>query len=358
MRTAIILVALVTVSVSAFGSFTTGGSDLFGISGYNKIRYTMWGQEGHDPGSGFDFYNRTAWSPRVSDILAAKLSFDTRYGFTSWDSLTGTYVSDDFTLKLVEAYGTLEFSSAVSLRGGRFKLPFGFEYYRPGYSIPYYDRAAVAGTPCFLKYGGLDVGIMLTTDFGPVLLDLAYTNGTDSRADTTMNKQFTARLWASPFEQLSLGASVAIVGQPELEATDEWSTTGLDFFAHGRYSLNSDLSLDYEGEYLVLPWPGPVMDNMVNEDGGAFNFSLAGNHEVEMGILTAIQPAVRYEMISPPEQIASGADVPESDISILDFCLNLHTGKMNTVQIGGRSWAFENGDDGYTDVYVNWRMLF
>jgi hypothetical protein len=358
MRTATFILTVLTITSTAFGEFDTGGSDLFRFSGYNKFRYTMWGQEGHDPGNGFDFYSRTTWSPRVSDILSARLSFDTRYGFTAWDSLSGSYVSDDFTLKLVEAYGTLWFSPEISLRGGRFKLPFGYGYFRSGSSIPYYDRISAASSPVFTTYGGLDLGVMLSTDFGPVMIDLAYTNGTDSHADTTVNKQFTARISASPAHWVSLGGSVAIIGQPEMETVDEWSATGLDFNVHGDYPITSDLTMNYEAEYMILPWPGPAMDNMINESGGDYWFSLAGTSEVEIGILTAIQPAVRYEILSPPEQVVSGDPIPETDISALDFCLNLHTGSMNTVQIGGRSFSYEDGDEGHTDIYVNWRMLF
>ncbi len=358
MKAAMTVMVVMALTAAASGEFATGGSDLFSFSGYNNFRFAVWGRDGHDPGNGFDFYNRTTWSPRVSEMLSAMISFDTRFGFTSWDSVASTYLSDDYTLKLAEAYGTISFTPEISLSGGRFKLPFGFGYNRPGSSIPYYDRVIAASAPVFDMYGGKDIGVMVSTDFGPVVIDLAYTNGTDSHADTTVNKQFTARLSASPAEWVALGGAVAIIGQPEMEAMDSWSAAGLDFYTYGDYPLASGLTLNYEGEYLVFPWPGPVMDNMVNESGGDYSFSLAGTQDVELGILTAIQPAVRYEMLSPPEQVFSGDPVPETDMSALDFCLNLHTGEMNTVQIGWRSYSYENGDDGHTDVYVNWRMLF
>ncbi|OPL17803.1 MAG: hypothetical protein AVO35_07960 [Candidatus Aegiribacteria sp. MLS_C] len=353
----LVLMALLIALTANAGDFETGGSEMFRFSGYNQFRFAMWGEEGHDPSNGFDFYNRTTWSPEVGDILSARLSFDTRYGFVAWDSLSG-YVSDDFTLKLVEAYGTLELSPEILLSGGRFKLPFGYGYTRSGASIPHYDRVYAVSRPDFGVYGGLDVGIMLSTDFGPVIVDLAYTNGTDSAADTTVSKQFTARLSLSPADWLSAGGAVAIIGQPEVDTMEEWSATGLDFYLHGDYAITSDLMLNYEGEYMILPWPGPVLDNMENESGGDYSLSLAGTREVDMGLLTGIQPAIRFEMISPPEQVSSGDPVPETDVSVLDYCLNLHTGPLNTVQLGGRSFSFENGGEGHTDVYVNWRMLF
>ncbi|MFO8183988.1 MAG: hypothetical protein R6U39_07415 [Candidatus Aegiribacteria sp.] len=357
MKIAVLFIAVLALAAAFAADFATGGSDLFRFSGYNKFRFAMWGREGHDPANGFDLYNRTTWAPRVSESLSAKLSFDTRYGFTAYDSTIG-YVSDDYTLKLVEAYGRLSFSPEISLTGGRFKLPFGYGFNRPGSSIPFYGRVLAASDSTFTGYGGLDVGMLLSTDFGPVVIDLAYTNGTDSRADTTMNKQFTARLSSTPARWLGLGAAVAIIGQPEMDPVDEWSATGLDFYAFGSYPLTGKITLDYEGEYMILPFRGPVVDNMINESGGDYYFSLAAAHELNMGMLTAVQPAVRYEILSPPEQVSSGVPVPETDRSAIDFCLNLHTGAMSTVQIGGRSYSYQSGDEGHTDVYVNWRMLF
>lgn len=358
MKIAVLLVTVMALVAASAGDFATGGSDLFEFSGYSKFRFAIWGREGHDPANGFDLYNRTTWAPRVSESLSAKLSFDTRYGFTAnYDSTQG-YVSDDYTLKLVEACGRLNFSPEISLTGGRFKLPFGYGYNRPGGSIPFYDRVMFASDSTFAGYGGLDVGILLSTDFGPVVIDLAYTNGTDSRADTTMNKQFTTRLSSTPARWLGLGAAAAITGQPEMGPVDQWSATGLDFYAFGSYPLTEKITLDYEGEYIILPFRGPVVDNMINESGGDYYFSLAAAHQVDMGILTAVQPAVRYEILSPPEQVSSGVPVPERDRSAIDFCLNLHTGPMNTIQLGGRNYSYQSGDEGHTDVYVNWMMLF
>ncbi len=122
--------------------------------------------------------------------------------------------------------------------------------------------------------------------------------------------------------------------------------------------LSRKLHLDYSAEFTLLPWLGPEADNMTNEDGGDYYVSLAVTNKMNTGYLTAIQPAVRYEVLSPPEQVNVGATVPESDVSALDFCLNFHTGEMSTVQFGGRSYTDQNGDDGYTDVYLNWRLLF
>ena len=356
-RVAVIIIAL-SFAAAAAGGITEGGSDLFSLSGYNMFRYSMWGIEERDPTSGFDLYNRIELEPSVSDMLAAKLSFDTRFGFSVFDSLAGSWLSDDYTLKAVEVYGILRFSPEIYIAGGRFKLPFGYGYSRPGSDIPFYDRVMVASAPAFTAFGGTDLGMMLGTDLGPVDITLSYTNGTDSQADTTVSKQFTADVAASPAEWISLGGSAAVIGQPEMQPQESWSATGLSFYAYGDYPVFGGLTLNFEGEYMSLPWAGPAVDDMVNEPGGDYYFSLAGTHQVEMGMLTAIQPAVRLEMLSPPEQVQTGQTVPESDVSALDMCLNLHTGQKNTVQIGARSYSFQSGADGYTDVYVNWRMLF
>ena len=52
----------------------------------------------------------------------------------------------------------------------------------------------------------------------------------------------------------------------------------------------------------------------------------------------------------------------EYDKGAIDFCINLdlYSGK-NTLQVGARSWTFEDNDvqgDGYTDMYLGWRMKF
>ena len=356
-RLAAVFIAL-SFTAAAAGGTTDGGSDLFCMSGYNMFRYSMWGMEGRDPSSGFDLYNRVELEPSVSDMLSAKLSFDTRFGFSVFDSLAGSWPSDDYTLKLVEAYGVLRFSPEIYIAGGRFKLPFGHGYNRPGSDMPFYGRAMAVSVPAFTAFGGKDLGIMLGTDLGPVDITLSYTNGTDSHADSTVSKQFTADVSASPAGWISLGGSAAVIGQPEMEPQESWSATGLSFYAYGDYPILRQLTLNFEGEYMSLPWAGPAVDDMVNEPGGDYYFSLAGTHEVEIGMLTAVQPAVRFEVLSPPEQVQTGQPVPESDVSALDMCLNLHTGQKNTVQIGARSYSFQSGADGYTDVYVNWRMLF
>jgi hypothetical protein len=149
-----------------------------------------------------------------------------------------------------------------------------------------------------------------------------------------------------------------VVGQPEMGSIDSWSSTALDFAAFGDYRLTEKMELSYAAEYTLMPWLGPAVENMTSEDGGDYYISLALNHEMRSGYLTGIQPAIRYEVLSPPEQINVGQEVPETDMTAIDFCLNLHTGEMSTVQVGGRNYSYQNGLDSYTDVYLNWRVLF
>ena len=90
--------------------------------------------------------------------------------------------------------------------------------------------------------------------------------------------------------------------------------------------------------------------------GTAISFMIAPEFVLDAGVLTSIQPAVRYETTSP----AYLGDIdPKNDEDALDFCLNLHTGSKNTFQLGGRNYSFEDdGIGGHTDMYINWRMKF
>jgi len=358
MRYALILVGLVTMLATADGVFATGGSELYKINGYSNFTLTMFGMEGNNPANGFSFYNCTQWSPKVTDIFAGRLAFDTYYGYGS---------STDCTLKLADAYLTFDVLPELTLMGGRYKLPFGYAYTRSGSSMSYLYRAAVASTPDFTNFGARDLGLCLTADFGPVNLDLSYSNGTAAKADTAWNKQFTARIQAMPAEWMGLGAAVAIIGQPEIEVADtsgtytidSWSATGIDVFAHADYPMSESATLNFEGEYMMLGFAGPDVDDFENKDAASYYGSLGATFGVDMGIITAIQPALRYESFTPSYQLAEGADEFENGLTYLDFGLNFHTGPMNTIQVGARNYGFENEDiEGYTDMYLNWRMLF
>lgn len=57
----------------------------------------------------------------------------------------------------------------------------------------------------------------------------------------------------------------------------------------------------------------------------------------------------------------TGAEVEGMEItdgSCMSVALDLTSGK-NTLMLGARNYGFENGDiDGYTNIYLNWRMNF
>jgi len=180
-----------------------------------------------------------------------------------------------------------------------------------------------------------------------------------------MNKQFTASLVAEPMDWMTIGAGVAMIGQPALLDTllsidtDSWSATGIDFYLLADYPINESATLNFAGEYMMLGRTGEELESVEKKDGTDYYVSLGGKFDVDMGAITAIQPAVRYESYSPSYLLASGADEPEDNQTIIDFCLNLHAGNMNTFQLGGRNMGYEDGDlEGYTDIYASWRMKF
>lgn len=351
MKYAIALLALVTMLALAGGEFATGGSEMFKFSGYSKFRFAMYGEENNDPGNSFNFYNYTQWSPRVNDMFNGVLAFETKYGFGS----------SDFTLKLNVAYLNMNIIPELALMGGRFKLPFGNAFCCSGSALPFYDRAYVVTTSDFANFGGYDIGANLKANFGPVVVDLAFTNGTDAVADTTMNKQFTARLVAMPAEWVGIGAAVAMIGQPALvteqSETDSWSATGMDFYATVKYPLSESATLNFAGEYMMFGVYGEDLETEEKKSGSDYYASLGATFDVDMGAITAIMPAIRYENYSPSYMLASGGTEPENGQTIIDFCLNLHTGTMNTFQIGARNMGYEDADiEGYTDFYASWRM--
>jgi len=352
------IIAAVLMITSAFSMGMPGSTDLLEIHGFNQVRFTMWGREKSDPSSGFDLYNQMRFDPRITGLFSAHLMFETRYGFFTYDTLTSATYDDDFTFRLRDAFLTMEFAPELVLTGGRFRLPFGYSCYREGSRIPFYGRTMASGDEEFLAFGGYDVGAMLSTDFGPIVINLAYTNGTDSHADTTVKKQFTADIGAVPVPWARLGAAVAIVGQPELEDQDSWSATGLDFYVYGERPVFGRLSAAYTAEYMILPWRGPAVDNMENGSGSDLAITLSGKYTDQIGILSAVEPAVRFEVLTPAYQIQAGASKPEEGRSSLDVCLNLHSGDENVIQIGTRSFGFQQDIDGYTNVYINWRMVF
>lgn len=349
MKYALVLVGMISVIALAGGEFATGGSELYKINGYNNFYLTMFGEEGANPANGFTIYNWTQWAPTLNETFSGKISFETMYGAAS-----------DYTLKLNDAYLNFNIIEELALMGGRFKVPFGYAYTRSAATNPYLYRAAVTGESDFTAFGGRDIGLCAVADFGPVVMDVAYTNGTDNNADTLVNKQFTARLQAEPADWMGLGVAMAVIGEPEIpDSSDSWSATGMDIFAHADYPLSEGATLNFEGEYMMLGFQGPEIEDVENKDATSYYASLGATFGVDMGIVTGVQPVVRYESFTPAHQLLSGAEEPEIGETFIDFALNLHTGDMNRIQIGARNFGFENDEmDGYTDMYLNWRMLF
>ncbi len=355
MKYALCIVALVATLSFAGSEFATGG-ELFKFSGYNKFRFGINGMEGVNPENSFDFYNYTQWSPRINEMLSARVSFDTKYGYYN-----------DFTLKLADLFLSMNITEDVALTGGRFKLPFGYAFYRSGSSIPFFSRAMITfPVTDFAPYGGRDIGAMLSADFGPAGIDLAFTNGTNGIADdSSYKKQFTARLHGSPIECLELGAAVAMIGMPTHDVIiddtttvtiDEWSATGINFFLTVHKPVSETVTLDFEGEYFILPVQTAEVTGYPNENGSDYYAALAATFDVDMGIINAVQPAIRYETYSPSYV---GDTDPEDDETVIDFCINLHTGNMNYFQIGGQNFSYEDSDfEGITDMYIAWRMKF
>lgn len=352
MKYAITLVLIATMLAFAGGEFSTGGSDLFKFSGYNKFLFGMYGAEDStSTPDGFSFYNYTAWSPRINDTFSGCMSFDTKFGY-----------SNDFTLKLADIWLKMNITPELSLQGGRFKLPFGYAFYRSGSSLPFYSRALVTGQSEFKNYGARDIGAMLNFNIDPVTLNVAYTNGTDAIADTLTNKQITARLLVNPVDWAGLGAAYAMIGGSRIDTLgniSEWDAAGIDIFAYADYAVSESATINFEGEYFILGYDDTEVEDMENVDGTDYYVSLAGTFGVDMGIITALQPAFRYETFDPPVQIATGADGAEDAETVIDLSLNLRAGSMNNFQVGAQMFFFEDEDiDGYNNIYVNWLLKF
>ncbi|PIE52601.1 hypothetical protein CSA37_05820 [Candidatus Fermentibacteria bacterium] len=265
-----------------------------------------------------------------------------------------------------QIYLNLHLDENFSLRGGQFKVPFGYAYTRSGGSMYFADRAAIGTGSQYKLYGGKDIGAMLTVNYQPVTFDLMISNGTgsDAHADTTINKQITARIAAEPADWLTVGASYARIGRPEIEdstgTTEEWSSMGMDFYAVAEYPLSPSGTLLFTGEYMMLGYNGADVEGQEHHDGSRMSLMLGYKAELNSDVLVSVLPAVRYDACDPIASWAESADEPEDNRSFLDYCVNLGLfNKRNTLQIGARSYSRENDDwDGYTDMYANWRINF
>ena len=342
----------------AGGEFATGGSDLMKFKGYGMATLHMWGQEGANPSMSFDGYANFDWRPQVNDWLDAKVNWKVY----TWKS--------DGGFKLEDAYLNLALTENFSVMGGQFKRPWGHAYTRSGGSMYFYQRAMITNASAFDWYGGRDVGLNIHGDFDVVALDLAFQNGTGDNtqaygdsADAYINKQVTVRAEAMPNDWATIGLAYGMANRAESltedGADDEtYSAGGIDAYGVVEYPMSETGTLLFTGEYMMLPWLGPDVEGVDPKDGMAYSVMLGGEFDVDMGRITAITPAVRYDQIDPALAV-DPEDDPEDNYGAIDFCLNVHTGSMNTLQIGARNYSFENENaDGHTDIYANWRMTF
>jgi len=348
-------VALVAALSFAGASFDGGCAETFTIKGYAKAWIYMFGAENNDPGNSFRAYNWTTFQGKLADNVYAYLGTN----YQSWNGNSAINVCD--------AYLNMNIIPELSIKAGQFKIPFGWAYDCSGGGLYFLDRAYLAGNDDFNNYGGRDVGVNLHGQFDMVGVDLAYFNGTGSYtdADTTVKKEFVARLTVEPTEWLTVAGGVAMIGQPQINdstgamISEDWSANGINAYALANYPLSENADLIFEGEYMQAGFAGPEVANVENNAGTDMYGMLGVKIGLQNSFLTSVMPAVRYEMVSPSYQLASGGTEPEDNWNVIDFCINCHITPHNTVQIGGRNWSFENDNmDGYTDMYMGWRINY
>jgi len=352
MKRTLAILAVLALVASA-GDMVTGGSELIKFKGYGTFRWTMYGLENNPIGSSMSSYTFINWVPKLNEYVDGYISA----------TLT---TPGDLDVAIDCAYLNLHFTDNFTLAGGQFKAPFGYGYTRSGGSMYFADRSAIATQNQFGIYGGIEISTMLTAEFEPVTVDLALSNGNgiSASADTTHNKQFTARLTVDPTEWFTIGASMAMIGQPELSDStatlDSWSSNGMDFFAVANYPVSPTGKLCFEGEYMILGYPANDADGWELHDGTGMSVMAGYDVTLDGDVILGIMPAIRYDSVDPIASWTVGADEPEDNYSRIDFCLNLDLfSELNTLQIGLRNNGFENGDiDGYSDMYANWRMNF
>ena len=347
------LLALVVTLGFAGAEFDGGCGETFTIKGYTKAWIYMFGQENHNPGCSFRGYNWTTFQGRLNENVYAYMGTN----FKTWDGNSSLHICD--------AYLNMNITPEISVKAGQFKIPLGWAYNCSGGGLYFLDRAAVTATTDFNNYGGRDVGAALHGQIDMVGIDVAYFNGTGSYtdADTTIKKEIAAKVTVNPAEWLTVAGGFAMIGQPEVTDTtgtvEDWSSTAFDAYVLADYPLSNTANLIFEGEFMQAGYAGPDMDNMEKTAGTAYYATLGVNIGLENAFLTSIMPAVRYESLSPATQLASSAADPEDNTTVMDFCLNCHITPKNTIQLGGRNVSYESDSmDGYTDMYLGWRVNF
>ena len=343
------LLAMVFVAFAG-GEFATGGAEVLKFKGYVISDLYMYGQEDADPDMGFSVIAAMDWRPKLNDWLDAKIAFKAKP-----TKFEGDY--EDLSLTTEDIVANLHFTENLTFTMGQYKRPFGYNYTRSGSSMYFLDRAVLTGATEFKNFGKRDIGANLNADFDVVEVDLSFTNGAgDNEPEDDSNKNFTARALINPTDGITIGAAFGSNSEgADTDSTEVMSATGMDFYAVVDYPLSETATLNFVGEYLMLG--EYASDDADMNDASAYAITLAPEFELDGPAILAVRPALRYENYSPSYV---GDDDPENDFGAIDFCLNLdlYSGK-NTLQIGGRNWSFENEDtDGYTDMYLGWRMKF
>ena len=338
-RTLLVLALFALVAFA--GDFATGGAELTKFKGYGTFRFTSYGMEDANPSSQFSDYVWMAWLPKINDNVDLCVS-------AKHDTTT--------VLKFDAMYLNMMVTEGFSLRGGQFKLPFGYAYTRSGGSMYFADRGMLSGVGT-AKFGGLDIGAQATVEFAPVTVDLMISNGTGANVmacTDSVKKQFTARLAVDPTEWLTVGGSFAMVGTPEIGEAEAVSANGMDFFAVANYPVSPMGTLRFVGEYMILG----ADDNMDDAtDGNAMSVMAGYDMDLDGDVLVRVMPAVRYDMATPVDPTGEAEDM---GVNCLDACVNLGLfSNLNTLQVGMRMYGEEDEDfDSYTDIYANWRINF
>jgi hypothetical protein len=289
--------------------------------------------------------------------------------FKSWNG--------NSTLQVCDAFLNMNIVPELSIKAGQFKIPFGWAYNSSGGGQYFLDRAAVTDTGDFGNFGGRDVGLALHGQLDMVGVDVSYFNGTGTYtdADTTVNKEFAALLTVKATDWLTIAGGTAMIGQPnhqEMVITEdtlgadtsylsvkEWSATGIDAYVLVDYPISETANLIFQGEFMQTGYAGPDITNYEKTAGTAYYATLGANFGLENSFLSGIMPVIRYESLSPATNFASGATEPKDNTTVMDFGLNCYLTPRNTIQIGGRNVSYEADNvDGYTDMYLGWRMNF
>lgn len=351
MKYAFGLVALVATLGFAGATFSGGCSETFTIKGYAKAWFYMDGEETADPEHAFRGYNWTTLMGRLNESTYAYLGVN----YKTWDEAT--------PLNVCDAYVSMNVIPELNVTAGQFKIPLGYAFNRSGGGLYFLDRAALTITDEFGYYGGRDVGLNLHGQFDWVGLDLGVFNGTGmhSDADNDVNKQIVAKLTLDPAEWFTLSGGVSMIGQSENlpEVPEEWSAMALNACALADYPLSGSADLVFVGEFWQMGYAGPEVEGIENNAAVAFYTTLGVNFTLEDAIIHSMMPAVRYESYSPEEQVVTGDERDEDNETFIDFCLNVFINPYNTIQIGGRNYGFEDENtDGYTDMYLAWRLNY